>query len=132
MIWRVLTAGIVKGGPRRSALEVRPLGAPPSGPAQRERWLREVSTVAAYGDSWHIEGQRPLGPAPGHENHEQTAHRKRALAAGERAKAISTETMPDQSQLGATGRDRGVSNCDGIAGRVLTTTNRQLAPIPFS
>ena len=42
---------------------VRPLGAPPSEPAQRERWLREVSTVAAYRDRWHIEGQRPLGAA---------------------------------------------------------------------
>jgi conjugative relaxase-like TrwC/TraI family protein len=29
---------------------VRPLGPPPSGSAQRERWLREVSTVAAYRD----------------------------------------------------------------------------------
>jgi hypothetical protein len=75
---------------------VRPLGAPPSGPAQRERWLREVSTVAAYRDRWHIEGQRPLGAIPDRENHEQTAQRKRALAAGERAKAISVGTMDQQ------------------------------------
>ena len=75
---------------------VRPLGAPPSGPVQRERWLREVSTVAAYRDRWHIEGQRPLGAIPDRENHEQTAQRKRALAAGERAKAISVGTMDQQ------------------------------------
>jgi hypothetical protein len=74
---------------------VRPLGALPSRPAQRERWLREVSTVAAYRDRWHIEGQGPLGPPPDRENHEQTAQRKKALAAGERAKAIS-KTAVDQ------------------------------------
>jgi len=72
---------------------VRPLGAPPRGSAQRERWLREVSTVAAYRDRWHIEVQRPLGAAPDREDLEQTAQRKRALVAGERAKAISTDTM---------------------------------------
>jgi hypothetical protein len=72
---------------------VRPLGAPPKGPAQRERWLREVSTVAAYRDRWHIKGQRPLGVAPDRENHEQTAQRKRALAAGQRAQAIGKATV---------------------------------------
>jgi hypothetical protein len=72
---------------------VRPLGAPPSGSAQRERWLREVSTVAAYRDRWHIEGQRPLGAAPGREDLDRMAQRKRALAAAERAKAISASTM---------------------------------------
>jgi hypothetical protein len=74
---------------------VRPLGAPPRDPAQRDRWLRDVSTVAAYRDRWHIEGQRPLGMAPERENHEQTTQRKRALAAGERAKAMSA-TQVDQ------------------------------------
>ena len=38
---------------------LRPLGASAERPARRERWLREVSTVAAYRDRWHIEGQRP-------------------------------------------------------------------------
>ena len=72
---------------------VRPLGPPPSGSAQRERWLREVSTVAAYRDRCHIEGHRPLGAAPDREDLEQTAQRKRALDAGERAKTISTDRM---------------------------------------
>jgi hypothetical protein len=71
---------------------VRSLGAPPSEPARLARWLREVSTVAGYRDRWHIEGQRPLGAVPDREDLEQTAQRKRGLAAGERAKAISTET----------------------------------------
>jgi len=72
---------------------LRPLGAPPSDPAKQERWLREVSTIAAYRDRWHIEGQRPLGAVPGREDLEQTVQRKRALAAGERARAISMDTM---------------------------------------
>ena len=74
---------------------LRPLGPPPSEPAQRERWLREVSTVAAYRDRWHIEGQGPLGPAPDRENHEQTAQRAKAFSAGKWARAIST-AMTDQ------------------------------------
>jgi conjugative relaxase-like TrwC/TraI family protein len=69
------------------------LGDPPSESPQRERWLREVSTVAAYRDRWHIEGRRPLGAAPDRENLEQTAQRRRALAAGEQAKAMTIDTM---------------------------------------
>jgi hypothetical protein len=72
---------------------LRPLGSPPSAPAQRERWLREVSTVAAYRDLWHIEDQRPLGAAPGRENLEQSAHRAKALSAGNWARAISTPAV---------------------------------------
>jgi conjugative relaxase-like TrwC/TraI family protein len=71
---------------------VRSLGDPPSGAAKRVRWLREVSTVAAYRDRWHITGQRPLGAIADPEIREQTAQRKRALAAGERAQAISLGT----------------------------------------
>ncbi len=71
---------------------LRPLGPPPSGSAQRERWLREVSTIAAYRDRWQIEGRRPLGAATDRGNLEQTTQRKWALAAGERAKAISMDT----------------------------------------
>jgi len=55
--------------------------------------LREVSTVAAYRDRWHIEGERPLGPAPDRENHEQTAQRNKALAAGKWARTISTPAV---------------------------------------
>jgi hypothetical protein len=78
---------------------LRPLGSPPSAPSQRERWVREVSTVAAYRDRWHIEGQGPLGPAPDRENHEQTAQRAKALSAGKWARAISTPVVkPPGSQ----------------------------------
>jgi hypothetical protein len=49
-----------------------------------------VLTVAAYRDRWHIKGQGPLGPVPDRENHEQTAQRAKALAAGKWAMAICT------------------------------------------
>jgi hypothetical protein len=90
---------------------VRPLGAPPSEPAHQERWLREVSTVAADRDRWHIEAQRPLGAAPDREDLEQTAQRKRALAAGERAKAMSADT---RDQPMNTGLDSDVRITQGV------------------
>jgi hypothetical protein len=55
--------------------------------------LREVSTIAAYRDRWNVEGQRPLGTAPDREDLEQASQRKRALTAGQRAKAISKTTV---------------------------------------
>jgi conjugative relaxase-like TrwC/TraI family protein len=82
---RSLAEGAIAAG----HLWLRPFGSPPNAPGKRERWLREVSTVAAYRDRWHIEGERPLGPAPDRENHEQTAQRNKALAAGKWARAIS-------------------------------------------
>jgi conjugative relaxase-like TrwC/TraI family protein len=79
---------------------VRSLGAPPTTSAQRERWLREVSTVAAYRDRWHIEGQHPLGATLNRKDLEQADQRKRALVAGGRAKAISAGTMDHQIASG--------------------------------
>jgi hypothetical protein len=60
-----------------------------------------VSTIAAYRDSWNVEGQRPLGAAPDRENQEKITQRKRALAAGERAKAVSAGTMSRQIAPGS-------------------------------
>ena len=86
--------------PRRNSW-VRSLGDPPKGAARRERWFRGVSTIAAYRDRWNVEGQRPLEAPPDRENQEQTTQRKRALVAGERAKAISASTMSRQSAPGS-------------------------------
>jgi hypothetical protein len=72
---------------------VRSLGEPPLGAAKRERWMREVCTVAAYRDRWHVEGERALGAAPDREDLDRTAQRKRAFAAGGRAKAVGMETV---------------------------------------
>jgi hypothetical protein len=84
-----------------------PWGSPPSAPAQRERWLREVSTVAAYRDRWHIEGQGPLGPAPDRENHEQNRPARQGALGREVGEGDQhTRSGPaEQSSLGATGRD---------------------------
>ncbi len=76
------------------------LGRPPNGSLRRERWMREVSTVAAYRDRWHIVGKRPLGTLLDERNLEQRDERRRALAAGERAKAIATSAENRQRDPG--------------------------------
>ena len=74
------------------------LGAPPSDPTRRERWMREVSTVAAYRDRWHITGRRAIGTEADVASVEQEGQRQRAQTAAERAVAISrAETDPQQS-----------------------------------
>jgi conjugative relaxase-like TrwC/TraI family protein len=69
---------------------VQRLGTPPSEPTRRERWMREVSTVAAYRDRWHITSQRAIGTDAKPESIEERSQRQRAQAAIERAVAIST------------------------------------------
>ena len=74
------------------------LGAPPSDPTRRERWMQEVSTVAAYRDRWHITGRRTIGAEGDVRSIEQEGQRQRAQAAAERAVAISrAETDSQQS-----------------------------------
>ena len=48
-------------------------------PARRERWMKEVSTIAAYRDRWHISGQNPVGKPGNTISIEQTGQRQRAL-----------------------------------------------------
>jgi conjugative relaxase-like TrwC/TraI family protein len=72
------------------------LGAPPTAPARRERWMREVSTIAAYRDRWRITGQSVLGNQAGVKSLEQTGERLRAQAAAVRATAISSASTEQQ------------------------------------
>jgi hypothetical protein len=65
------------------------LGTPPTSPARQERWMRELSTVAAYRDRWNISGQSPLGKQGDVSSLEQTGQRQRAKAAAVKAIAIS-------------------------------------------
>ncbi len=65
------------------------LGNPPSEPARRQRWLRKVSTVAAYRDRWQLTSPRPLGAEADVTSIEQQTQRQRAQAAIQRAVAIS-------------------------------------------
>jgi conjugative relaxase-like TrwC/TraI family protein len=82
------------------------LGAPPDHPAQNELWLRALSTVAAYRDRWNLtQNPRALGPEA--TSTEQLSHRRRARAALERARAISTSvhhprTRPPSAYLAQT------------------------------
>ena len=43
---------------------VQRLGSLPSDPSRRERRMREVSTIAAYRDRWHIASEHILGNEP--------------------------------------------------------------------
>jgi hypothetical protein len=72
------------------------LGSLPSDPARRARWVREVSTVAAYRDRWHIAEQPSIGAKSDVGSAEQMGQRQRALAAAERAVAISHDAYGEQ------------------------------------
>jgi conjugative relaxase-like TrwC/TraI family protein len=67
---------------------VKRFGTPPATPAHQERWLREVTTVAAYRDRWHVSGQSPLGQRDDGRGAEQTGQLRRAQAAAIRAMAF--------------------------------------------
>ena len=61
------------------------------------RWLREVSTIAAYRERWHITEQRSIGGKTDVGSTEQMGQRQRALAAAERAVAISHDAYGQQA-----------------------------------
>jgi len=70
----------------------------PSDPSRRARWVREVSTVAAYRDRWHITEQRSIGAKSDVGSTEQMGQRQRALAAAERAVAISHDAYGERAR----------------------------------
>jgi conjugative relaxase-like TrwC/TraI family protein len=76
---------------------VQRLGTPPASAARRERWMKGVSTIAAYRDRWHISGQNPVGKPGNTSSIEQRGQRQRALAAANRATVISRAEI-NQSQ----------------------------------
>jgi hypothetical protein len=65
------------------------LGTIPENPARRARWVREVSTVAAYRDRWHITGNETIGSAVDGVSSEQAIQRRLAEGAASRARAVS-------------------------------------------
>jgi hypothetical protein len=88
------------------AVEARPnwvkrLGAPPADPVRRERWMRALSTVAAYRDRWHITVEPVLGTLADVASTEQRNQRRRAQVAAERARAIALGTGHQQVDVGA-------------------------------
>ena len=64
------------------------LGPVPQNPTARARWRREISTVAAYLDGWHITAADNIGDKGHITSAEQMSQRARALAAAERAATI--------------------------------------------
>ena len=80
---------------------VQGLGAPPADPLRRERWLRALSTVAAYRDLWHITGREVLGATAHMSSTEQRDQRRRALASAERARALAVPIGSHQVESGA-------------------------------
>jgi hypothetical protein len=79
---------------------VRRLGSAPIDRGRRERWLHEVSKIAAYRDRWHITGPAPLGRRDGVKIVEQTGQLQRALIAAAHARAIAH--ADGANEIGAT------------------------------
>jgi hypothetical protein len=74
------------------------LGAVPDDPARRARWVREVSTVAAYRDRWHITGEQTIDSPSDTVSREQTSQRRLAERAATRALAISPGVHGEQAR----------------------------------
>jgi conjugative relaxase-like TrwC/TraI family protein len=71
---------------------VRLLGGPPVDPRRRAGWLDAVATVATYRERWGVrDRQLPFGDARNAINIEQSEHRRRAIDAGRRAEALSSD-----------------------------------------
>jgi hypothetical protein len=78
---------------------VQRLGPAPNDPAHRARWRREVSTIAAYRDRWHLTGSAPIGAGSKVGSTEQMSQFRRALAAAEHARAISQVAGTKQADV---------------------------------
>ena len=81
---------------------VQSLGPAPSDPGRRARWLRNVSTVAAYRDRWHISGESSIGNGSDVASTEQMTQRLRAKSAHDRALAMRTEVERPSSAVPTT------------------------------
>ena len=79
---------------------VQRLGNPPADPVRRERWMRALSTVAAYRDRWHISGERVLGATADMTSIEQRDQRRKALAAAKRAQTLAPQIGLQQVESG--------------------------------
>jgi conjugative relaxase-like TrwC/TraI family protein len=87
----VAIQGIESGQPWAKAL-----GTIPEDPARRARWMREVSTVAAYRDRWHITGKETIGSPDDAVSGEQSSQRRLAEGAATRAQAVSHGARGEQ------------------------------------
>jgi conjugative relaxase-like TrwC/TraI family protein len=83
------------------------LGPAPADPLEREAWLRDVTTVAAYRDRWAVSGRAVL-PAGDVGSIERLGHHKRAQAAADRAAAQARAARA--AQPAATAWDAGAAS----------------------
>jgi hypothetical protein len=72
------------------------LGAIPEDRARRARWVREILTVAAYRDRWHITGDETIGSGVDGVSSEQAVQRRLAEGAALRARAVSDGARREQ------------------------------------
>jgi hypothetical protein len=82
----------------RQAMEMRPpwldrLGIPPSRPALRQEWLRQVRVVATYRELYGVTGVHPVESRDKAGSSEERGHQMRAEGAMARALAISREAV---------------------------------------
>jgi hypothetical protein len=75
------------------------LGPAPNDPRDRERWLREVSTIAAYRDRWHITGSETLRSWNHAKSTEQVIELERSLSAAVHARTITHEVTEKQMSM---------------------------------
>ena len=78
---------------------VQRLGPAPNHSGHRTRWLRQVSTIAAYRDRWHITGPAPIGSQKDLKRTEQISEFQRAHYALVRARAISQPVGATQANI---------------------------------
>jgi hypothetical protein len=92
---------------------VRRLNMSPSNPAERERWIEAVSTIAAYRDRWNIDNDyRPLDSNRAAKTIEAGSHRKLAKVAVERALRITFEAGAEPAEVRSA--DAGASTARGM------------------
>ncbi len=84
----------------QNPLWLRQLGARPSDPLSRERWLEAVKTIAAYRERWNIDGDpRPLGSKATARSIEALNQRRLAQAAFNMAMRLTNATRTQRPEV---------------------------------
>jgi hypothetical protein len=84
----------------QNPLWLRQLGARPSDPLSRERWLEAVKTIAAYRERWNIDGDpRPLGSKATARSIEALNQRRLAQAAFNMAMRLTHATRTQRPEV---------------------------------
>jgi conjugative relaxase-like TrwC/TraI family protein len=78
---------------------LKKVGKPPTGPRERQRWLQQIATIAAYRDRYDITSTSMLGAQP--ENEAQRNDANRVRAAAERANQLARSASPEAARASA-------------------------------